>query len=284
MISPPLQSEFDTLTSNALNLEVDDFHSSTILIIDDNPNNLSVAVDSLSELGATVIIARSGERGLKRANYAEPDLILLDILMPDMDGFEVCRRLKLGAKTRTIPVVFMTALTETEDKVRGLRSGGIDYITKPFQVEELLARMTNHLNMQRLIRQVQANNQELQRLVPIPTPTSPCEFPKSNLQRALDYIQSHLDQKIRLDAIAAEIGMSQFYFCRWFRRSMGIAPYQYVIQQRVERAKTLIKRHELSLVEIAFECGFSNQSHLIHHFKKQIGMTPSQYRQQLFGF
>ena len=278
-MNPLLQAEPDTLTP-----DVDDLHSSTILIIDDNPHNLSVAVDSLSELGATVIIARSGERGLKRASYAQPDLILLDILMPDMDGFEVCRRLKLDAKTRTIPVVFMTALTDTEDKVRGLRSGGIDYITKPFQIEELLARMTNHLSMQKLIRQMQVHNRELQKLVPVPTTASPCELPKSNLQRALDYIQAHLDQKIRLDEIASEIGMSQFYFCRWFRQSMGIAPYQYVIQQRIERAKTLIKRHELSLVEIAFECGFSNQSHLIHHFKKQIGMTPSQYRQQLFGF
>jgi len=254
------------------------FHNSTILIIDDHPHNLSVAVDSLSELGATVIVARSGKGGLKRAKYAQPDLILLDIMMPEMDGFEVCCQLKSNAQTQSIPVIFMTALTETEDKVKGLQSGGIDYITKPFKIAELLARITNHLSLQRFVQQIQVQNQELQRLVTESTPSHSLELPQSNLQQAIAYIQANLEQNITIEAIATKLGMSQFYFCRWFKQSMGIAPYQFVIQQRVEKAKILLKRQDVSLVEVALQCGFNSQSHLIHHFKKQVGMTPKQYQ------
>ena len=101
-------------------------NGSTVLIVDDHPTNLSVAVDALSELGTNVLVASSGRRGLERAEYARPDLILLDIMMPDIDGLEVCCRLKKKAATQAIPVIFMTALTDTVDKVKGLQAGGID--------------------------------------------------------------------------------------------------------------------------------------------------------------
>ncbi|MEN8447360.1 MAG: helix-turn-helix domain-containing protein [Cyanobacteria bacterium J06555_13] len=259
-----------------------DLRTYTVLVVDDNPNNLSVAFDSLAETGATVIIARSGQSGLKRAKYVQPDLILLDVLMPEMDGFEVCRQLKMNRATQSIPVIFMSALTDTVNKVKGLRSGGVDYVTKPFQIEELLARMTNHLNTGKFIQKIQARNQSLERLVmdcAVPE-TVACQddFPQSKLQQAIGYIQAHLEENITLDAIATELDMSQFHFCRWFKQSTGTSPYQFVIQQRVERAKALLRRRELSPAEVALECGFNSQSHLIHHFKKQIGMTPKQYQ------
>jgi len=255
-------------------------HASTILIVDDNPRNLSVAVDSLSELGATVIIARSGESGLKRARYAEPDLILLDILMPDMDGFEVCQQLKQDIKTSAIPIIFMTALSDTVNKVKGLRAGGIDYVTKPFNVEELLARVTNHLNTQKIIQAFQNRNRALRKLVPDEFLMQRTAPPESNLQQAIRYIQTHLGENITLEAIASELEMSQYYFCRWFKQSVGISPYQYVLQQRVKRAQVLLQRQELSPAEVALDCGFNSQSHLIHHFKKQVGMTPKQYQER----
>ncbi len=268
------------LTDGPLPMGADDEQASTILIVDDNPHNLSVAVDSLSEIGATVIIARSGQSGLKRARYAEPDLILLDILMPEMDGFEVCQQLKQDRKTSAIPVIFMTALSDTANKVKGLRAGGIDYVTKPFNVEELLARVTNHLNTQKTIQAFQNRNQVLQKLVPDGSFMQPSALPQSNLQRAMRYIQMHLGENITLEAIASELGMSQFYFCRWFKQSVGTSPYQYVLQRRVERAKALLQRRELSPAAVALECGFNSQSHLIHHFKKQVGMTPKQYQER----
>jgi CheY-like chemotaxis protein len=132
-----------------------------ILIVDDNITNLKVAVENLKAQGLDVITARSGEAGLERARFAHPDLILLDIDLPGIDGFEACRRIKGDSVTRDIPVIFMTALTDVEDKVRGFAAGGVDYITKPIQVEELHARVDTHLSIRRLQQSLEERVKEL---------------------------------------------------------------------------------------------------------------------------
>ncbi len=132
------------------------YQAYTILIVDDNPTNLGVITDYLEGFGFTIITARNGESGLRRAKMAHPDLILLDVMMPDIDGFETCRRLKADETMREIPVIFMTALTSTEDKVKGFEVGAVDYITKPIQHEEVLARVTTHLRLRDLARSLQA--------------------------------------------------------------------------------------------------------------------------------
>ncbi|MGF1491849.1 MAG: response regulator [Microcoleaceae cyanobacterium] len=118
-----------------------------VLVIDDNPTNLRVAVHALEDSGFTVLIASSGEIGIKRAKYARPDIILLDIQMPGINGFETCRQLKSYPETKGIPVIFMTALTNPEDKVMGFEVGAIDYITKPIEIREVLARVNLHLKL-----------------------------------------------------------------------------------------------------------------------------------------
>jgi len=120
-----------------------------LLIVDDNPINLSVVVEYLEEAGYDVLVALDGEEALKRAAYSSPDLILLDVMMPGMDGFETCRRLKADQATADIPVIFMTALDDVSDKVAAFEAGGVDYISKPFQPEELLARVRTHLALRR---------------------------------------------------------------------------------------------------------------------------------------
>lgn len=139
-----------------------------ILIVDDNPSNLGLLFDLLDEKGFTVLTAKNGESALKRAESAHPDIILLDILMPPgIDGFETCRRLKARKQTRDIPVIFMTALSETVDKVKGFGLGAVDYIAKPFQPEEVLVRVDTHLTIQRLqndLREALAHEKELNEL------------------------------------------------------------------------------------------------------------------------
>lgn len=117
----------------------------TILVVDDNPTNIQVLFDVLSEIGYRVAIAKSGEAALQRLQSYHPDIILLDVMMPGIDGFEVCQRLKIDPATCNIPVIFMTALSDTVDKVKGLSLGAVDYITKPIQHEEALARIRVHL-------------------------------------------------------------------------------------------------------------------------------------------
>jgi len=135
----------------------------TLLIVDDIPANVSVLYKFLSQEGFKVLVAQDGKSAIQRAEYGNPDLILLDVMMPGMDGFEACRILKSQETTLEIPIIFMTALADTVDKVKGFSLGASDYITKPFQHEEVLARVTNHLNFRKLQRQLQARTLELER-------------------------------------------------------------------------------------------------------------------------
>lgn len=140
-------------------------YTPTILVVDDIPINLAVARGALKKRGYRVFEAQDGETALKLAALVKPDLILLDVMMPDMDGFEVCHRLKLDVDTADISVIFMTALSETEHKVTGFKVGGVDYITKPIQVEELIARVETHLKLKTMQRQLLMHQMELEQLV-----------------------------------------------------------------------------------------------------------------------
>jgi len=137
----------------------------TILVVDDTPTNLEVLFDFLSNAGFKVLFAEDGESALKTAHYATPDLILLDILMPGLNGFETCQRLKENEATASIPVIFLTALTETNEKVKGFALGAVDFITKPLQYEEVLARVNTHLRLQSLAKQLQDQNARLEQEV-----------------------------------------------------------------------------------------------------------------------
>jgi DNA-binding response OmpR family regulator/DNA-binding CsgD family transcriptional regulator len=119
--------------------------ASRVLIVDDVPDNLSLLHDALDESGYTVLVATDGESALQRAAQALPDIVLLDAVMPGMDGFEVARRLKANPDTAAIPIIFMTGLTETEHVVAAFAAGGVDYVTKPIRAQEVLARMAVHL-------------------------------------------------------------------------------------------------------------------------------------------
>ena len=134
----------------------------TLLVVDDNPINLGVVAEHLVEQGYRVLVALDGEEALKRTAYSRPDLILLDVMMPGIDGLETCRRLKADPETRDIPVIFMTALDDVADKVAAFDAGGVDFVSKPFQFQELLARVRTHLALRDARERVVAQNQALE--------------------------------------------------------------------------------------------------------------------------
>ncbi|MEM6448975.1 MAG: response regulator [Cyanobacteria bacterium P01_D01_bin.105] len=141
----------------------DEACKNTVLIVDDNITNLKVLSTSLSEFGLDVLVAQSGESALKKIQYAQPDLILLDVMMPGIDGFETCRQLKGDERYQAIPVIFMTALTDLTNKVKGLSLGAVDYISKPFHEAEVLSRVKIHLRLHHLNRVLAQKNQQLER-------------------------------------------------------------------------------------------------------------------------
>ena len=141
------------MRDDSLHRALDRANSDVVLIVDDVPENLSVLHDALEESGYTVLVATHGEAALQRARQALPNIVLLDAMMPGMDGFEVAKRLKAMPETAHIPIVFMTGLTETEYLVAALDAGGVDYVTKPIKPKEVMARMGVHLQGARSARQ-----------------------------------------------------------------------------------------------------------------------------------
>ncbi|MEM6402445.1 MAG: response regulator [Cyanobacteria bacterium P01_D01_bin.116] len=134
----------------------------TILVIDDSPTNLEILHDVLGSAGYEVLVEMDGVSGIEQVESNPPDLILLDVMMPKIDGFETCRRLQENPLTKDIPIIFITALTEAEEKVKGLNLGAVDYITKPFEQEEVLARINLHLKLRKLNLELDKQKQELE--------------------------------------------------------------------------------------------------------------------------
>jgi two-component system sensor histidine kinase/response regulator len=157
----PISLFMNNFLGEKMNIET--VHEGTLLIVDDIPANVSVLFDFLTETGFKVLVAQDGKRAIQKATYAKPDLILLDVMMPGMDGFEVCQILKSQESTKDLPVIFMTALADTVDKVKGFNLGAADYITKPIQHEEVLARVVTHLKFRKLQHQLQEHSQELEK-------------------------------------------------------------------------------------------------------------------------
>jgi len=137
-------------------------HTATILIVDDTPANLALIVEYLEARQFRMLVAQGGTEGLQRASLVQPDLILLDAVMPGISGFEVCRRLKALESTRDIPVIFMTSLADTQDKLTAFAVGAVDYVVKPLQVEEVMARVNAQLTLRAMHRQLTAANRELE--------------------------------------------------------------------------------------------------------------------------
>lgn len=134
-----------------------------IFVIDDNPINLNLLAHLLRERGYQVRIATSGRRGIVAVRTSVPDLIMLDITMPEMNGYEVCQQLKADDQLRDIPVIFISALDDALDKVKAFEVGGVDYVTKPFQIEEVLARIENQLRISQLQKELRETNNQLER-------------------------------------------------------------------------------------------------------------------------
>jgi formate hydrogenlyase transcriptional activator len=172
---------------------------SSVLVVDDTPTNVGVLLEMLGREGCRVLVARDGDSALEQAQYAAPDLILLDVMMPGIDGFETCRRLKRDTRTAGIPVIFMTALGDLEDKVKGFEAGGCDYVVKPFDHEEVLARVRTHLQLEKLRRELADTNAQLEmrveeRTAELKSALAEVEQLKGRLQQENRYLRQEISE------------------------------------------------------------------------------------------
>jgi DNA-binding response OmpR family regulator len=160
-----------------------------ILLVDDKPTNLKVLSEALKGNDWKMLVATDGVSAIEQAQYAQPNLILLDVMMPGIDGFETCQRLKANVETQAIPIIFMTALSDADYKVRGLELGAVDYITKPFQQKEVIARVKLHLNLKSLTQQLEKKNKLLTQEITEKTVT------ESRLQQLTQELERRVEQR-----------------------------------------------------------------------------------------
>lgn len=194
-----------------------------VLLVDDTKTNLTILVQALRDeykLG----VATSGAEALAYAQEKQPDLILLDIMMPEMDGYEVCRRLKAEPRTRSIPVIFITALDEIQNKTQGFALGAVDYITKPFEVVEVKARVRTHLQIAQYQRELEAKNQALQQA-------------QARLQQQVRELEGR-DRLVHAQMSATSVGQAGEEILQVYQEVLGIA--RGVLYQVDEKGKLLV--------------------------------------------
>ncbi len=221
--------------------------------------------------------AVDGEEGLRMAREWTPELIVSDVMMPEMDGFQLCQALKNDQRTSHIPLILLTALADDEDKIRGLQYRADDYLTKPFNMTELHVRIQNLIQLRRQLRK-----RYLQMLVfpesqPLPAASMEAKF----LRRLRKLMETNLaDSNFKVATLAVEAGMSERQLQRKVSALTGTKPAALLRRIRLDRAAEFLSRRVMTVTEVAFEVGFNNPSHFAECFRKQFGKTPSAFFQE----
>ena len=242
-----------------------------ILAIDDETDNLRLTYEILTDQGLEMASARNGPDGLRIAALLHPDLILLDIRMIELDGYQVCELLKADPATRPIPVIFVSARDQIADKERGFAVGGVDYVTKPFDMRELTLRITNHLRLAR----------------PAATPAAAGETPNGAaggslppgrsldiLLRARDQLLAELAATPDLTSLAKGCRTNRTSLQRLFQEHLGLSVFGFLREQRLQRALALLREGRHSIDSAAHLVGYASGPALSRAFKQRFGIAP----------
>jgi DNA-binding response OmpR family regulator len=230
--------------------------------------------------------ASAGDRGLQLTRDEHPDLVVSDVMMAGLDGHSLCRALKSDPETDFIPVILLTAKADPADRLEGLEGGADDYLTKPFDPAELLARARNLLRLRERLRARLAGPSAgaaplaAERSLPETPPASLTELPAGDslparLRRVLG--ESSYAPAFDVPALAARLGMSRAHLHRRVREETGSTPAELIIRFRLERAAEMLSRRAGNVGEVAYAVGFKNLSHFVRRFREQYGQTPAAY-------
>lgn len=241
-----------------------------ILLIDDVPEDLRW-LNALLRKEYRMALAHSGHQGLQKAQVLRPQLILLDIGLPDMDGFALCRLLKSDPLTAAAPVLFLSALAQPDERVKGLGLGAVDFISKPFHPEEVLARVRVHLA---LAAQMSGD--------PSPPENGDGEAGRDPdgllVQEAVRYIRDHLAELPPVPELAHRLGLHEKRLLALFRDRLGQTVSGFVSEERVRNGARLLAETAMTVQDIAFTVGFSNPGNFATAFRARHGQSPQAYR------
>ncbi len=249
--------------------DFDDDGRTRILVVEDNAD-MATYIGKILNSQYAVFYAADGAEGFCKAEQIIPDLIVTDVMMPDIDGLELCRRIRQSELTNHIPVIIVTARVEDRDRLQGIEAGADAYLYKPFMAEELLLRITKLLESRRTLQR------KFAALNPHPSSTYAERF-----LRKLDDIILLLMPKQRVDAatVAKEMGMSRQQLGRKLRAVADTTPSDYILNLRLQEVCHLLQEQpQLTLLDISLRCGFADNAHLTHVFQRRFGITPSQYK------
>ncbi len=247
-----------------------------LLICDDEPDSVALLLSYFDAQSIDIQVTLDGQDALLKANADQPDLILLDVTMPRLDGFDVCTRLKKSPITAAIPVIFLSGRNGIEDKLKGFAVGAVDYITKPFSEAEVLARVGVHLHARQLARQVMtiANF----RAIDFDYSEDPQE---KKFKRALALIEESLTNPPSLTELARSVGTNERKLTEIFRHRTGLTVFEYINQRRLECSRQLLDSSSLQVRQIADQLGYRNPGDFTRAFRRHFSITPREYRRSL---
>jgi DNA-binding response OmpR family regulator len=238
-----------------------------VLLVDDNPDQLRLLIEALRSTSCRITVAMDGIQGYNRAVSIQPDLIILDVRMPRLDGFALCRRLKANEGTQHIPIIFLSSAADLEERLSGLGGGAVDYILKPYDADEVVARVKIHLRL--------AGKIQDQEYAVAPIPLSDDEV----LVRAAQTELSALLSSTPLQAdIAEKLGVHERRLARAFRSVLNTTMFEFLREERMKEARRLLSETSLSMVAIANELGFSTPANFSTAFREHAGVSPSEFR------
>lgn len=241
------------------------FADSHILLVDDCPDELRLLIDALRGTRCRIGVAMDGVQAYQRALATQPDLIVMDVRMPRMDGFTACRLLAADEGTRDIPIIFLSWLGELDKRLEGLGSGGVDYVVKPFEPAEVIARIRVHLRKAGRIRMDSGAGLA-------GTPDSPL------VQAAIDHLLTHMHDPPTVGSLAELLGTSEKRLSRAFRKNLGKTPFEYLRERRLDLARRLLVETSLAINAVATETGFTSPANFATAFRTCFGLSPSEYR------
>ncbi|AVO51599.1 response regulator [Ectopseudomonas mendocina] len=245
--------------------------SPLILVIDDMPEALQTLLQQIRAQGWRLSLASEARQGLQRALALRPDLIVLDVRMPQMDGFTLCRLLREAPATRNTPIIFLTSAGSLEERLEGLEMGGVDYVLKPFEAAEVMARIRIHLQLSRTGQPQGAIN----------NPLEPVDEEVVILQAAMRLIAQNLADLPSLAEIARKVGTHDKRLSAIFRQHLQTTVFAYVREARLRKGQELLAGSGMSVQDIAELVGFRSACNFTTAFRERQGMTPSQFRQQM---
>jgi DNA-binding response OmpR family regulator len=251
--------------------------SEIVLLVEDDDGVRALLKRRLEDEAKTVLEALNGEEALKLAELVIPDLIISDVIMNGMDGFQLCRHFKSQLATSHIPIVLLTARNDLEDKLAGLEVGADDYLYKPFNIAELLLRVKNLLAQRRNLREAFSRQFALS----VPAPVNMLVIPSENpfLAQVRAAIERNLaDETYSVDRLAYDVFLSRVQLYRKLKSLSGCSPLELIVSIRLARAAELLKSRSMSISEISEAVGFGeNQSHFARRFKERFGVSPSDF-------